>query len=197
MDGILKTNYIIGIVLIVLFCSSCEEKVDPKEHFIKENFINIVDTTAYKYGSFRPLPPKSNDTIIDVYNQFDLSIKLNDTILFERFLEKEIDIFFNSNKELKINFKNLINNENYSDLILSSKFPSKIGRYNIFFKEIYQGKNIKYAGEVEISNFKISNNNAFLVVTKSFQKSMISYIVLFMKVNNHWKIIKREPLLVS
>lgn len=197
MAGVLKNNKVIRIILIFCLLTSCKHKVKNQEEFIKENFINIVDTIAYKYGSFRPLPPLPNDTINEIHHYSNLSIKLNDTIHYESVLQKEIDNFFNSNDKLKMQFQDVLNEESYSNLTLTSKFPNKIGRYHIFLNKTYEDKKIKYAGEIQISNFKITKDKAFLIVTKSFQNSMIAYIVVFLKEDNHWRIIKREPLFVS
>lgn len=197
MVGIIKNKIAIKIIFVACLVTSCSHKIEDQENFIKENFINIVDTTAYKYGSFRPLPPLPNDTINEVHYYSDLSIKLNDTIRYDNILQKEINNFFNLNKALKKEFHKLLEDDNYSNLILTSKFPNKIGRYHIFSNKLDENIINKYAGEVEISNFKINKDKALLIVTKSFQNSMIAYIILFIKEDNKWKIVKREPLFVS
>lgn len=197
MVGILKLNKIIAGVLIIFLITSCKERLLNQEKFIADNFINIVDTMAYTYGSFRAMPPLPNDTIKREYSYSNLSLYLNNKIKINVILQKEIDAFFNSKHNLKMKFLDVINNGNYSDIELSPKFPKKIGKYDIFFIKDNKITESNYAGEVEISNLKIYEDKAYLIVTKSFNKSTVAYIVLFIKEDNIWQMVERELLLVS
>lgn len=197
MAGNLNINSVIKLFIIVLLFTSCKKDYNIQQKFIENNFLTIVDTIAYQQGSFRPLPPLPNKTIKDAVLYSNLSVKLADTIVYNERLQKDIDSFFNENRDLKIAFQDILNNNNYSEFIISTDFPKKIGKYNIFLNQEYKNQSNKYVGEIEIQNFKINKNKAFLIVSKSVGHSRVVFIELFIKENNYWKLLKKELLFES
>ena len=197
MAGNLNINSVIKLFIIAILFTSCEKDYDIQQKFIENNFLTIVDTMAYQQGSFRPLPPLPNKTIGDVVLYSNLSVKLVDTIVYNERLQKDIDSFFNENKDLKIAFQDVLNNNNYSEFIISTNFPKRIGKYHIFLNQEYENKSNKYVGEIEIQNFKINKDRAFLIVSKSVGHSRIVFIELFMQEKGYWKLVKKESLFES
>jgi hypothetical protein len=215
MDGILNLNvkirdmkkfniyfkivYGVKIFVIAIIFSSCisktsnENSTKIEQLFLQDNFLSMVDTFAYVAGNFSPLPPMINKPIVDtVYT--NLSIELVDSIAYDKSSLFDINSFFNSNTILKTRFQDIIKSKDFMVFKLDSNFQKKIGRYHIYLNKKYENKMISYAGMVKFSNFKILNNKAFLEVSQTYDRGGRSYIVLFEKENNVWKVIKKEIL---
>lgn len=193
MDGILNIRQLVIIIFITGLSVSC--KNDDKmsyQKIVEDNFLKIVDTAVYKYGSFRPSLSSDNKDISSAY-----LITIKDTISFEKSREKDISSFFNQNISLGREYEDLKNSVGYSTFILNGAFPKKIGKYHIKFSDGKNKPNIRYAGEVRIKNFKFSSDLGYLIVEESEKNSKIAFIVLFRKMNGEWKIVKREPLYES
>lgn len=195
MVGVLKNN--ISIFILLCLFLSCDEKVIDNSEFIENNFLKIVDTVAYRYGAFVLPPPSSKDTIIKVPSYTNLALELNNDIKYNEKINQDVLFYFNLNKKIKTEFKDLLKNGSYSKFSLSKNFPKKIGKYSIFFEKSKVNKKIKYAGRIDINNFKIYRNKAFLVLTESVGKCERTYLLLFEKNNNNWIILKKEILYVS
>jgi hypothetical protein len=189
MDGNLNINRIIKLFIIAIFFTSCENDCNVEQKFIENNFLTIVDTLAYQHGSFRP--PLSNKAI-KATPYSNLCIRLVDTIGHNNSVQKYIDSFFAENKDLRIAFQDVLNSTNYSEFIIDSNFPRKIGKYHISLNEKYIDKSNKYVGKIEIQNFKISKDKIILIVSKSVGYSKIVFIELFRKEKGDWKLIKKE-----
>lgn len=196
----MKTMYIcIVTVFCTLFLVSCKKeliieqkdyKVSSGQKFIEDNFLKIVDTVAYSRGAFIT---STSDSI----SYPKLSVKLSQKTDYIKELEEFTDAYFAKNKDLSVIFKDVINKKEYSIITLDSNFPKKIGKYYFFFNDNEQDKNIKYAGRIDIENFKIYKNKAVLLLTKSVRKYGTTEIVLLLKENGIWKIYKRDVLLMS
>jgi hypothetical protein len=182
-----KSIYILAICSLLLFIA-CANKTDLNQKFIEDNFLKMVDTTAYITGSFRK-PPNS------LKKKLKLLVELNPEINYNKDIDDLVINFFKNNTEYEAMFKNLINDDiPYCEFLLDEKFPKKIGKYSINFKDSKLKNSSDYVGMVDIQNFKISQNKAMLVLSKSEEKSSITYIVLLIKDANKWKIIKTETL---
>lgn len=197
MAGNLNINSVIKLFIIILLFTSCEKDYNLQQKFIENNFLTIIDTIAYQQGSFRPLPPLPNKTVEDVVLYSNLSVKLFDSIVYNERIQKEIDYFFNQNRDLKIAFQDVLNNINYLEFSINTDFSKKIGKYHIFLNEEYENKSYKYVGEIKIQNFKINKDKAFLIVSKSVGHSRIVFIKLFIKEKGYWKLVKKEALFES
>lgn len=53
---------------------------------------------------------------------------------------------------------------------------------------------MKYAGRIDIENFKIYKDKAILLLSKSVGKYGTTSIVLLIKKNGNWKVYKREVI---
>ncbi|KVV15064.1 hypothetical protein [Flavobacterium sp. TAB 87] len=190
------------IYVLILFCSvllSCKKdiineqkinKINNKQKFIEDNFLKIADTVAYSRGAFITTPS-------DSISYPKLSVKLSRKINYIKGLEELTNAYFLKNKNLGIIFKDVINKKSYSIITLDSNFPKSIGKYYFFFNDNQQDKSIKYAGRIDIENFKIYKNKAVLLLTKSVGRYGTTFIVLLIKENGNWKVYKRDVLLMS
>jgi hypothetical protein len=196
MVGILNIRTCLILIVIFNIFSACKNKEENRpQKIIENNFLKIVDTFAYKHGTFRPLAPnpRSVSESLDSYPQ--LSIYLYKKVENNKVNETEIKNFLKREK-LDSKFKEIISDE-YSVFTFDSSFLKKIGRYNISLDTIKTSK-IKYAGEVKFSNFKISDNLGYFVVQLSDGKdSQIGLIVVIEKRNGKWIIIRRETLYIT
>lgn len=165
-------------------------QVNPGQKFIEDNFLTIVDTVAYRRGAFITTPS-------DSISYPKLSVKLFQRTYYLKGLEESTTAYFEKNKELGIIFKDVINKKSYSIITLNSNFPKSIGKYYFFFNEKEQDKTMKYAGRIDIENFKIYNDKAVLLLSKSVGKYGTTSIVLLIKENGNWKVYKRDVLLMS
>jgi hypothetical protein len=196
MAGISKIKYNFLFILCVLGFSSCKKDVESKQKFLEDNFLTIVDTAAYRYGSFRPMPPSPFE-VKKEFKQFSkLSIELIDSITYDPQIHSEILLFFDNHKELKSEFKNLLDIQNKNKTKLN-EFPEKIGKYIISINKKKVSDNNQYAGKIEIQNFELDKKKAFLIVIKSVKHSRIGILKLFIKENKRWKMIKQETLFES
>lgn len=196
----MKTMYICIVpVFCTLFLVSCKKeliieqkdyKVSSGQKFLEDNFLKIVDTVAYSRGAFIT---STSDSI----SYPKLSVKLSQKTDYIKELEECTNAYFAKNKDLSVIFKDVINKKEYSIITLDSNFPKKIGKYYFFFNDNEQDKNIKYAGRIDIENFKIYKNKAVLLLTKSVRKYGTTEIILLLKENGIWKIYKRDVLLMS
>ncbi|WP_281322842.1 hypothetical protein [Flavobacterium aestivum] len=196
MVGILKIRTFILLIIAFNIFSGCKNKEDNfPQKIIVDNFLGIVDTFAYKFGTFRPIAPDPRAKPIRMNSYSQLSIYLDKRVDKDKDIEGII-INFLKDEKLDNKFKELINNK-YLDFTFDSKFPRKIGKYYITFDSINSSK-FKYAGEVRISNFRISDNSGYFVVHLSDRKkSHVGLIVIIEKINDKWIIIKRKKLYIS
>lgn len=191
------------ICIVAVFCTlflvSCKKeliieqkdyKVSSGQKFIEDNFLKIVDTVAYSRGAFITSPS-------DSISYPKLSVKLSKKMDYVEEMDNYITMYFERNKELKILFHDVIKKKVYSTFTLDSTFPKNIGKYYFFFNDAEQDKMIKYAGRIDIENFKIYKNKALLILTKSVGKYGTSSIVLLIKENGDWKVYKKDVLLTS
>jgi hypothetical protein len=202
---IFRNLIIIGFFSVLIGCKDEQTGVNFKQKIIEDNFLEIVDTFAYKYGTFRPEPPEppKPSQPLDTYNSIEkinrqpkLFVFLNKEVHRETMFKNEIkDIFENSKLDPK--YKKLIEYKQESKFIFNNKFPKNIGKYYISFDTINPNK-IQYAGEVSISDFKILDDiGYFIVQISNGPKSEIGFIIILGKVKNKWIIIKREFLYIS
>ncbi|PWB18305.1 hypothetical protein [Flavobacterium sp. HTF] len=103
--------------------------------------------------------------------------------------------YFEKNQNIKKIFHDVIGNKAYSTFTLDSNFPKKIGKYYFFFNENEQDKTIKYAGRIDIINFKVYKDKAILILTESVGKYGVSSIVLLIKKDGDWKVYKKHAIL--
>jgi hypothetical protein len=168
-----KSIYVTTFFCTLLFISCKKEIIIEKQNshvnnnygqkFIEDNFLKIVDTIAYSRGAFITTPS-------DSISYPKLSVKFSQKTVYIKELEKYTTAYFEKNKDLGIVFKDVINKKYYSIVTLNSNFPKSIGKYYFFFNDNEQDKTIKYAGRIDIENFKIYNNKAVLLLTKSLGK---------------------------
>jgi hypothetical protein len=182
----MKKYLILCCIALILFIK-CVDKKQPKQKFIEENFLKIVDTLAYSRGAFITLP---KDTI--KYSK--LSLKLSKEINYNPRVDEFILEFFKKNKELKKNFEEVILVNEKKETLIDETFPKKIGKYHIYFDKKDIDNSIKYAGLIGFTNLKIKNNKAFLIFSESVEHYGKSYIVLLIKDKNNWKVVKKELL---
>lgn len=197
--GILKINTGIAFITIFSTLTSCkgkhEEDINFQQKIVEDNFLQIVDTFAYKFGTFRPLLPEPNHQA-DENSYSKLFVYLDKTVTNDKFIHDEVKSYF-KNTKLNNNFVELINLEQYSNFTFNSEFSKQIGKYFISFDSINPSK-IQYAGKVVIKNFKILEDVGYFVVELSNgDKSEIGFIVVIKKINDKWVIVKREPLYQS
>lgn len=190
MVEMLLNKRIIFVVLIISLLTSCNNKENIEQKFIEDNFLKIVDTIAYSRGAFISL---SSDTI----RYPELSVRLSQEISYNKKIDDFTLDFFEENSDLKIIFKDVLDNNTSSGFSLDSSFPKQIGKYHIFFNENEQVKTIKYAGRIDIENLNIYNDKAILVLSESVEHYGKTYIILLVKEGNHWKVVKREVLVQS
>lgn len=197
MVGNLNIKRYLGCLVVILLISCKNENtVGTYKTIIEDNFLGIVDTMAYRYGSFRPLPP-----VLGAEERFNnhslILISINGKIVYDVYNERYIKDFLKQNTTFKNEFENLNNDQQYAVFSIEKKFPRKIGKYLLSFNLNKIDTTHQYGGHLEIKNFKFSDDLGFLLIEKSEGKSMICFIVLFKKINNEWKIIKREVLYES
>lgn len=192
-------SYMYFLYCLLLLCLSCKKeivieressKANLEQEFIKENFLEIVDTIAYSKGAFIT-------TASDSISYPRLSVRLSHRIDYNEGLEEFTNAYFAKNKDVSIIFKDVIKKKNYSIITLDSNFPKNIGKYYFFFDDNQQDKTIKYAGRIDIENFKIYKDKAILILTKSLGRYGASYVIMLIKENGNWRIYKREVLLIS
>lgn len=181
----MKKYIIILANFLIIF--GCSEKNDIRQTFVEQNFLIIVDTLAYNTGSFVTLP---SDTI----SYPALSVELSKNISYNDKVEKIILNYFDKNVKLKKTFDDVLEIKDEQEIILSSNFPNKIGKYNIFLEKVNRDKNIKYAGAIGINNLRIKENKAVLVLSEYVEHYGNTYIVLLVKENNQWRVFKRDLL---
>lgn len=194
MVGILNIRTYLPLILLVSVFIGCKDnKKNHPQKIIEDNFLTLVDTFAYEYGSFRPVGIDARSEEPNSVKHYpELSIFINKKIGNSNIAKNEIHNFLQKEK-LDSKFKELTN-EKDSQFVLDTAFPKKIGRYNISFEPKKPTK-IKYAGEVAFSNFKISEDLGYFIVELSDGvDSSIGFIVLIEKIDGIWKIIKREAL---
>ncbi|MFH7012398.1 hypothetical protein ACHRV5_11025 [Flavobacterium sp. FlaQc-52] len=165
-------------------------QVNPGQKFIEDNFLTIVDTVAYSRGAFITTPS-------DSISYPKLSVKLFQRTNYIEELEEFTNSYFAKNKDLSVIFKDVIDKKEYSIVTLDSSFPKSIGKYYFFFNENEQDKTMKYAGRIDIENFKIYRNKAVLLLSKSVGKYGTTFIVFLIKENGTWKVYKKDVLLLS
>ncbi|RYF20740.1 MAG: hypothetical protein EOO42_11855, partial [Flavobacteriales bacterium] len=82
MVGILNIKTYLVLILLVSVFSGCKEnKKNSPQKIIENNFLTLVDTFAYEYGSFRPvgIDARSKEQNV-VKNYSELSIFINKKI---------------------------------------------------------------------------------------------------------------------
>lgn len=195
----MKTKKIYALLLICLLLVSCKKKAiieqkskknNGEQKFIEDNFLTIVDTVAYSRGAFITTPS-------DSISYPKLSVKLFQRTNYIAELEKFTNSYFEQNKDLSVIFKDVIDKKEYSIVTLDSSFPKSIGKYYFFFNENEQDETMKYAGRIDIENFKIYRNKAVLLLSKSVGKYGTTFIVFLIKEDRTWKIYKKDVLLLS
>lgn len=200
MDGILNNNRVIVLITILCILISCKDKhesAEVKQKIIEHNFLEIIDTIAYKYGTFRPLPPIPGSKKETLYLHPKLFVYLCKKVTNKSSLEKKIKDFFKKTKLYDNKYDNLISNNENADFTFDSKFPKKIGKYRISFDTLNPTR-IKFAGKIVISNFKIDKSLGYFIVELSDgPKSEIGFVIVMEKINNKWVITRRELLYMS
>lgn len=177
------------VFLIIMIVVSCKKEVKLEQQFIEDNFLEIVDTLAYKDGTFISLP---RDTL--AYS--DLAVNLIPKINYNKKMEEFVLSFFEENPNLKATYKNVLLNGKYADFNLDSTFPKQIGKYHLFFDQQKSNK-LKYAGRIDIENLKIYGDRAILVLTESVDQFGVTSLLLLKKEGNKWKVFRRETLMES
>jgi hypothetical protein len=193
-----KIKFVCILCHLILFISCKKEIVSEQKNiefsfeqkFIEDNFLKIVDTVAYSRGAFITTP---SDSI--AYPK--LSVKLSQNIDYIKELDEFVNSYFNENKNIKMAFQDVINKKSYSTFTLDSKFPKRIGKYYFFFNQNEQDKRIKYAGRIDIGNFKIYKDKAMLILSESVGKYGVSSIVLLIKKDGDWKVYKKHVILTT
>ena len=186
-----KINKKYLLLLLICLCVSCNNSTNSKQKFISDNFLKIVDTTAYRKGAFIT---NINDTL-GYYSE--LSVRVSPEIKYSTKMNEIANVFFENNKELKNQFKDVIKNNSNNDFTLNSNFKKKIGNYNLFFDDVKKDMNIKYAGKIDIQNFMMLNNKAFLILTESVGKQGRTFIVLLIKNKNNWVVYKKSAIIYT
>lgn len=190
MIKILKRKRIIVATLIAFMFVACDYKHNFERKFIEDNFLKIVDTAAYKKGTFISLP---KDTI----RYSNLSVNLIPKITYNKKIDEFTLSFFDENSDLRIMFQDVLSKDSYSEFSLNSDFPNQIGKYHIFFNKNEEDSKIKYAGRIDIENLKIHNDKAILILSESIEHYGVTSLILLIKEKNQWKVIKREVLFQS
>lgn len=181
---------------VLIACRENQTMDFSKQHLIEDNFLEIIDTNAYKYGSFRPLPPLPNTKEKLCYFP-QLLIQLKKEVTSDKYMESEINYYFKKDKSLENKFLPLLEKQAYVYFNIDSTFPKKIGRYHIAFNVDTTNVKIKYAGEVSFKNFKINSKVGYFVLEKSSNNSSIGYILVLERIRNKWCVIRRDVLYQS
>jgi hypothetical protein len=179
-------SYLFGLILCIAGCAE-----NPKQSFynlVNENFLKIVDTTAYKTGRLIQIP---NDT----FNNF----KLDKVCIL-------VDTTFNSSAELNKSILTLVRKENlkeFEELVLNGiklnfdpidiSLINKTGKYALVKSRMVRGISCSaIAGEITFYKPYIAQNNAIIVFSISeSSKSGYTNCWLFKRYKGIWENIKK------
>ncbi|WP_281234910.1 hypothetical protein [Flavobacterium gelatinilyticum] len=199
--GFLKINRILIFYMTITFCFllSCKKESINKEAVIADNFIQLVDTFAYKTGTFIPVPfieeEKFDSNKKQIIPKVPFSVNLVDSIVYDKIISRDINDLFSKNSKLDKLYGEILRKGKYENFQLTSHFPKSIGKYNIYTDSSIEKPN--FVGEIELCNFKMYENKIMLVLIKSVGHSKRADLIIFKKTNNLWKIIDRANLFVS
>jgi hypothetical protein len=199
--GVLKINSVVMFFMtIIFFCAfGCKKENINKEDIIADNFIQLVDTFAYKTGTFIPVPFVENEKLDsnkkEIIPNTAFGVNLVDSIVFDKIVHKDIDELVNKNPKFKKLYGDLISKGRYENFQISSNFPKSIGKYKIYNDSSIDKPN--FVGEVELCNFKLYEDRIMVVLIKSVGHSKRADIIILKRTNNLWKIVDRTNLFVS
>ena len=199
--GILKIKRIVPFFMIIIFSliAGCKKESINKEAVIADNFIQLVDTFAYKTGTFIPVPFVENE-MLDSNNKRIIpnsafAVNLVDSIVFDKIVHKDIDNLIIKNSKFRNLYGDLISKGKYENFQISSNFPQSIGKYKIYNDSSIDKPN--FVGEVELCNFKLYEDKIMVVLIKSVGHSKKADLIILKRTNNLWKIVDRTNLFVS
>ena len=199
--GILKIKKIVVFFMLPCFCLvlACKKESINKEAVIADNFIQLVDTFAYKSGTFIPVPfvksKKLDSNKMQIIPNTAFGVNLVDSIVFDKIVHKDIDELVSKNHKFKKLYGDLISKGKYENFQISSNFPKSIGKYKIYNDSSIDKPN--FVGEVELCNFKLYEDKIMVVLIKSVGHSKRADIIILKRTNNLWKIVDRTNLFVS
>lgn len=181
------TLFYLFFFFLILGCSET-----PKQSFynlVNDNFLTIVDTTAYKTGRLIQIP---NDTSHDDNNLDKICIMVDTAIKSSSVLKKSLLILFQENN-LK-DFEELLLEANYLKLhtIDISKFTNT-GKYTITKSTLTDGTLCSaIGGKVTFYKPFITQSKAIIIFSISeSSKSGFTNCLLFRRQKNLWENIKK------
>jgi hypothetical protein len=199
--GILKIKKIVVffITIFFFFILSCKKESINKEAVIADNFIQLVDTFAYKTGTFIPVPfieeEKFDSNRKKIIPKTAFGVNLVDSIVVDKITNRDINDLLSHNSKFNELYGELFTKGKYENFHVSSHFPKSIGRYKIYTDSSIDKPN--FVGEVELCNFKIYEDKIMVVLIKSVGYSKRADLIILKRTNNLWKIIDRTNLYVS
>lgn len=194
------------VVFSLILLISCNSHEVNQVKVIEDSFLFTVDTLAYQTFSLRPINPADtlNYRKIELVNLNPL-LKVQDSFYsFAKFKELSLQAIKEKNlaktDTLKM-FIELINEEKQSKkkLRLSDHLPTKIGRYQLSFKDEKMPVKSIIVGYVSFSDvlINVTNGLAAYVITLSIgEKSGIEKLVLLRKENNSFRVFQEIELVV-
>lgn len=196
MDGILSIKKIIGGILICLSIISCQKNYESEQKIISDNFLLLVDTIPYSYGSLRPMAAAPGQKL-ERKRYEKLSITVVDSVNYIEEYNGPLNSVLKVRPDLRKSYSEYFSSKSYENFKLDSAFPKKIDRYNILLNEEYKGAELKYVGKVQFSNLRRNGDKISMIVILSVRSSVIAHLVLLKFENNKWKLVRRELLFVS
>jgi len=199
--GILKIKKIVMsfISIFFFFILSCKKENMNKEVIISDNFIQLVDTFAYKTGTFIPVPFIEEEKFDSNKNQIvpktPFAVNLVDSIVYNEIINRDINDLLSHNIKFRELHGEIFTKGKYQNFHISSNFPKSIGKYKIYTDSSINKPN--FVGEVELCNFKLYENKIMVVLIKSVGHSKRADLIILKRTNNLWKIIDRTNLFVS
>jgi hypothetical protein len=182
----MKTNILAISVLLIIM--SCKEKFkNPYYELLNENFLQIVDTIAYRTGRLIQIP---NDTS----SEFQL-----------RNLCIEVDTIIDMPTEISLSIQSALRNEKLTDFetlfLGGAEFKidkleltklKKIGRFNLVTVGDLKGNQCsKIAGKIKFYSPFVSTKKVIIPLTISeSSKAGYTKAYLFSNQNGKWKNIK-------
>lgn len=191
------------LLLSVYFFSCSSENRKNEYSIIIKNFLQVVDTVAYKTFSLRAAPSDSLNYLKAEYKSYQPGIIVTDSLLeWNKFKVGRIDI----SKYVSMSEINDLNE--YNELIetgnkyksiknVANFFPDKVDRYYLSFNLGNISSSVKITGNVTFSRVLIRNHiAAFLVTISVGNRSGITKLFLLERKEDEYVIIRQIDLVV-
>lgn len=199
--GILKIKRIVVFFMTIILCFvlGCKKESINNEVIIADNFIQLVDTFAYKTGTFMPVPfmeeEKFDSNKKQIIPKTAFAVNLVDSIVYDKIINRDINDLLSHNIKFRQLHGEIFTKGKYQNFHISSNFPKSIGKYKIYTDSSIDKPN--FVGEVEFCNFKLYEDKIMFVLIKSVGHSKKADLIILKRTNNLWKIVDRTNLFVS